>query len=397
MSQRALHILFAHNEYGRPSGEEHAVKEIAGLLEANGHSISWFLRSSAEIKSFRDHVQAFCSGIYSFTAEKMMETVLSKENPDLVQVQNLYPFLSPSILKACRDHGVPVVMRCPNYRLFCPSALHLSHGQFCERCLGGREYWCVLRNCERDLFKSVGYAVRNAVARISRSILDNVGVYIVLSDFQRQRFIANGIDPRQIEVLPNVVPTVNDSVPYVAGDWIIFVGRASPEKGIEDFISAARSLPHLPFAVAGATDRMPHLVADSPKNVKWLGFLGAKDLDDAYRRSRIVVMPSLCFEGFPNVVAHAMVLEKPVIASRLGGMGEIVEDGITGLLFKTGDPEDLVSKITSLYSNADLCRGMGQAGRIKARMQYSPDAVYTRLMDIYAKAQTMPMSGFVKQ
>ena len=131
---------------------------------------------------------------------------------------------------------------------------------------------------------------------------------------------------------------------------------------------------------------MPYLVANSPKNVQWLGFLRGRDLDDAYRRSRMVVMPSLCFEGFPNVVTHAMVLEKPVIASRLGGMGEIVEDGITGLLFKPGDVEDLVHKITSLYSNADLCREMGRAGRIKAQTQYSPAVVYTRLMEIYQKA-----------
>ena len=381
-----MRILIAHNEYGKPSGEEHAVRAIAGILQSHGHQVNLFLRSSAEIQSTSVKVRAFFSGIYSPKAKREMLATLSESQPDLVQVQNLFPFLSPSILDACRQAGVPVVMRCPNYRLFCPNSLLLSHGKICERCLGGKEYWCVLRNCERSYCKSLGYAVRNAVARISGRILDNVEVFITLSEFQRNRFIDAGLAPDRVEILPNAVPAVNGAPSDGPGELITFVGRASPEKGIEDFVAAARVLPKFPFAVAGATERMPELVRGSPANLRWLGFLNEQALNDAYRQSRIIVMPSRCFEGFPNVITRAMVMAKPVVASRLGPVPEIVEEGNTGLLFQAGCVEDLAQKITALYSDPPRCCQMGEAGKARALALYSPDIVYERLMQIYSKA-----------
>jgi glycosyltransferase involved in cell wall biosynthesis len=289
-------------------------------------------------------------------------------------------------LVACREHNVPVVMRCPNYRLLCPNGLHLSRGELCERCLGGREYWCVLRNCERSYLKSLGYALRNAAARITRTILNNVDVFIVLSQFQRQRFIDGGIPPERIEVMPNAVQPGSTGTPGKRGDKITFVGRASPEKGIEDFVAAARLCPELPFVIAGATERMPDLVRNSPENISWLGFLKGDELREAFQRSRIIVMPSRCFEGFPNAVVQGMAAGKPVIASALGGTPEIVEHNRTGLLFKVGDVQDLASQIRNLYANPALCGSMGENGRQKALSHYAPEVVYQRLMEIYAKA-----------
>lgn len=383
-----MRVLIAHNDYGAPSGEEHAILSIASLLESKGHSVSWCRRSSAEIRGLSGQAKAFVSGIYSYVSRRRITGLVVRDRPDLVQVQNLYPFLSPSILGACRKRRVPVVMRCPNYRLFCPNSLHLSHGEICERCLGGKEYWCVLRNCERDYFKSLGYALRTAVARISRSILDNVHVFIVLSEFQKRRFIEGGIPAERIEILPNVVPEVGGQTSEV-GDLITFVGRSSPEKGIEDFVAAARALPELPFAVAGSTDRMPWLVQQGPKNIRWLGFLHEKELNEAYARSRLLVFPFRWFEGFPNVVTRAMAIQKPVLASRIGALPEIIDDGRTGLLFEMGNVENIVARIRELYSDNDRCRAMGEKGRQKALAQYSPDVVYRRLMEIYQKAITL--------
>jgi glycosyltransferase involved in cell wall biosynthesis len=382
-----MRVLIAHNEYGRPSGEEDAIRAIAQLLENGGHTVSWFLRSSAAIQSRRDKAQAFFSGIHNPRAAQAISQTIRREMPDLVHAQNLYPLLSPSILPACRSNGVPVVMRCPNYRLFCPNSLHLSHGQICERCLGGKEYWCLLRNCESDWVKSLGYALRTAAARLTRRITANVTTFIVLSEFQRQRFMAAGIPPERIETLPNVAPGLNEeSRDEEPGELISFIGRVSPEKGVDDFSAAARALPSLPFAVAGSTARMPELVSSSPPNVRWLGHLKEPELIELYLRSRVVVMPSRCFEGFPNVITRAMALRRPVVASRLGGVPEIVEDGWTGLLFEAGNVEDMVDKIRRLYFDPKLCREMGLAGRLKAQTHYGPKVVYDQLMSIYEKA-----------
>lgn len=383
-----MQILFAHNEYGAPSGEEQAVDSISRLLEARGHTVIRLLKSSSGMDGFSRKVGAFFSGVYSLEGRREMANVLDEQRPDIVQVQNLYPFLSPSVFKPCRDRGVPVVMRCPNYRLFCPSALHLSHGEICERCLGGKEYWCVLRNCENDLFKSLGYALRNAVARITRSILGNVSIFIVLSQFQKKRFIQAGIPAHQLEILPNMVPQITGVAAEQPGDLVTFVGRASAEKGIDDFIAAARMLPGIPFAVAGATDRVPELVESSPPNVRWLGFLKKKELNELYVHSRLLVFPFRWFEGFPNVITHAMALQRPVLAARIGAVPEIVDDGRTGLLFEMGNLQDMVVKLRSLYAAPERCREMGAAGRAKASSAYSSEVVYKRLMQIYQQALT---------
>ena len=381
-----MKILFAHNEYGRPSGEEHALESIAELLRNHGHSVDWFCRSSAEIQSSLHKLQAFFSGVYSHRSRVQMTKVLSKTAFDVVHVQNLFPFLSPSILAPCRDRKIPIVMRCPNYRLFCPSGLHLSKGDYCERCLGGKEYWCVLRNCEGDHFKSLGYALRNVTARLTGAIIDRVKIFIVLSEFQKRRFISQGISPGQIEILPNMVPFTEHVASADDADWVSFVGRASPEKGIEDFLETARQLPEIPFVVAGATERMPHLLARSSANVRWLGFLSGDALESVYSKSRIVVMPSRCFEGFPNVVAHAMMAARPVVASRLGAMPEIVEEGRSGLMYDAADTTALTKSILQLYPDRERCIEMGRVGRQKAMRDYSPAVIYKRLMEIYNKA-----------
>ncbi len=409
-----MKLLIAHNDYGRPSGEEHALETLASLAKRRGHSVVWLRRSSVEIDhSLPGKAKAFLTGIANPWMASRMAGLLDGEKPDLVLVQNLYPLLSPSILAPCSRRRIPVVMRCPNYRLFCPNSLHLSHGEICERCLGGKEYWCLLQNCERNWLKSAGYALRGWAARVTRRILRNVDVFIVLSEFQRQRFIAQGIPPERLEILHNITPNAATSQPPAAPErsdggstpnsepghcgtearqhrgYVAFVGRASAEKGIEDFVEAARRLPELGFAVAGATERMPWLVNQSPPNVRWLGFLKADSLDRFVAQSLMVVLSTRCFEGFPNVVTHAMALRKPVVASRIGVLPEIVDDGRTGLLFETRNVADLVQKIQSLASNSSLCAQLGEAGREKALRVYGEDVVAKRFEQVCHRAAAL--------
>ncbi|WP_084517328.1 glycosyltransferase family 4 protein [Desulfatiglans anilini] len=380
-----MRLLLLHNQYGAISGEEHALRAIAGMLEENAHQVSWFLRSSAGIEGIRGKVRAFYSGIHSHGAAQALRLFLSEHPVDAALVQNLYPFLSPSILKVLREFAIPIIMRCPNYRLFCPNGLHLCHGEVCERCLGGKEYWCVIRNCEDDLFKSLGYALRNAAARISRRIVDHVDMFVVLSEFQRQRFIQGGIAPERLAVVPNVAPLSAKPSSSDPGVLVSFVGRISAEKGIEDFVAAAERLPEVPFALAGNYDQMPGLPDKSPKNVCWMGFLTGSALDEFYRRSRILVFPGRCFEGFPNVIASAMAAGKPVIASRLGAVREIVDHEKTGLLVEPRNVSELAGSIQRLYADPSECLRMGEAGRIKAGTCYSQEAVYRKLLEVFTR------------
>lgn len=382
-----MRICLIHNEYGKLSGEEIVVNRIIELLCENDHDVTYFHRSSAEIPEMRlGMARAFFSAIHSPSSKRAVRILLEEKRPDIVHIHNLFPFISPSILPEFKRAGIPVVMTVHNYRLVCPNGLHMVRGQVCEKCCGGHEYWCVLQNCEGNLFKSIGYAFRNWFARKRNFFLDNVTMYATLTHFQRQRLKTEGFPIDRIKVIPNMASFKNEEKDSQITSYVGFIGRISPEKGILTLIGAAKKSKDISFKIAGSYEHMPNLKAKTNANINFLGHLSEEKLNDFYKSTRMIVLPSTCFEGFPMVLAEGMLYGKPVICSRIGGLSEIVEDGVTGLLFEPGNAKDLASKIRYLWDQPDLCRKMGQEGRKKALREYSPEKYYERLMDIYRNA-----------
>jgi glycosyltransferase involved in cell wall biosynthesis len=380
-----------HNNYAKPSGEEHASQGIAGLLVANGHKVSWYRRSSEEIiDSKAGQIKAFFSGIYNPFSIREISKVLDVVQPDIVQVQNLYPLISPSIMKEFKKRNIPVVMRTPNYRLFCPNGLFYTEGSVCESCTSGsRELSCIVKNCEDSIIKSTGYALRNAFARISGMIIDNVDIFITQSQFQKDQFIKFGLNADNIEILPALSPKIDLNFEERLGECISFIGRVSLEKGIVNFIEAARNLPDLKFAVAGNYDGLEKLIEESPKNITWHGFLSGEALKNFYLDSKIVLIPSEWYEGFPNIAVQAMFYKRPLICSNIGVFTNFIEDQKNGLLFEPGNTKDLVSKIIQLVDNPILQNKIVNYAKNEAHNSYSHEIIYAKLMNIYSKALTI--------
>lgn len=380
-----MKILYVHNEYVRPSGEEHAAGELVSLLKEHGHEVRWFTRSSAEIAdSTSGKIKALIAGIYNPFSAKQLAKVLDEYKPDIVQVQNLYPLLSPAIFRPIKKRGIPVVMRCPNYRLFCPTGLSLDpQGKVCERCWNGSNLNCVVRNCMGSRLKSTGYAMRNSFAQLTKMIRNNVDAFIVQSEFQKQKFISQGIPADRIGILAGISPNIRITAEGNLGKWVSFVGRVSPEKGIDEFIEAAKLNPDIPFRVAGNIDinyEVPHLL---PENLEFVGFKKGDDLDRFYIDSRIIVVPSKWYEGFPNVIVRGMLHQKPVITTNIGAMQSIIDNEENGLLVPPGNPSALADAINQLYNNEDLCQEYGKKGYHKAITSYSRQQIYETLISIY--------------
>jgi glycosyltransferase involved in cell wall biosynthesis len=386
-----MHILMVHNEYGKFSGEEAVVQDLCVLLRNKGHDVIGLARSSAEIETMRlGRLRAFFSGIYSFSSRKAIRRLLAEHRPGVVHVHNVFPLISPSVLPECRRAGVPVVMTVHNYRLVCPNGLHMPKGRYtiCEKCCGGREYWCFLKNCEQNWLKSAGYALRGYIARRLGFFRKNVTLFACLTDFQRRRLMAEGYSEDRLRVLANMAPAVADSraEPDQGGGFVACVGRISPEKGIDLLLAAAKSLPDIPFRLAGSCDAMPQIAGKAPSNVSFLGVLDETALGRLYDQSRLLLLCSTCFEGFPMTILEAMAHGRAVVAPRIGGIPEIVDDGATGLLFEPGNAEDLAEKVRFLWDRPDLSRQMGRAGRQKALKKYSSEKYYERLMALYEEA-----------
>lgn len=389
-----MRICTVHNEYRQPSGEEVVVRGTERLLRAAGHEVIPVTRRSAEIACRRlGRFRAGFSGIYSAESRRQIRRLLRQARPDIVHVHNLFPLISPSILPECREQAIPVVMTVHNYRLVCPNGMMMTGGQVCERCCGGREYWCLLRNCEGHLLKNAAHALRNYVARTRRLFLDNVTLYVPVSEFQRPSLIRAGFPPDRITVIPNMVDPQGIDASANLGDVVAYVGRVRPEKGVLILMKAAARCAEIPFRAAGSLETLPQLPGGAPQNLQFVGFLEGAALHAFYRNARMVVLPSVWHETFGLPLVEAGLHGKPVICSRIGGMPEIVEDGVSGLLVEPGNADDLADKIQHLWARPDLCREMGRAGRRKALREYSPERYYDRLMAVYEKALALGPGG----
>jgi glycosyltransferase involved in cell wall biosynthesis len=380
-----MRVLIVHNNYRIQGGEEYLVQSVGDVLRCHGAEVVEFRKKHTA--GAREAVSAFFTGLRNPIAIRELEAVIAEANPSHAFIGNLYPTISPAALVSIRRAGVPIVMNVQNFRLACPNGLHYSHGEICTRCLGGREYWCALRNCEGSLLKSTGYALRNAVARWTGAFTDNIDVFTPPTSFHARWLVSQGITADRIHVIPNMVDDIAAGGRAGGGGYVGFAGRVSPEKGVDVLLDAARRLPGVPFRIAGSFERMPALPASAPANVRFLGHLRPQELSDFYANARLVVVPSVWFEGFPTVIPQAMLRARPVVASDVGGLPDVIADGITGYLFAMGDARQLADRIDALWSNPTLAEAMGDAARDHAVREYSRERYYERLMGAFSAAE----------
>jgi len=381
-----MKVLQVHNHHQCRGGEEVMFEAISRILADKGHDVLTLERSNRDIHGLRGKMRAFTQGCYSNSAKNTISSVLDSERPDIVHVHNVYTLISPSVLVACRRFNVPVVIRCADFRFIsCPIGNHLSNGAICERCVGGREFWCVLKNCRKSICESLAYTLRSAAARKWQLFKDNVTLYVPPSEFVRKRMINAGFPQKSIVVVPNTVSIHETARGEPHNKYVAYVGRISPEKGVDTLLKAAAKT-QIPVKIAGDNSQMPELAKMTPSNARFAGLLGRDQLAEFYRNALFSVVPSTCFETFGLVAAEAMSYGLPVIASKIGALPEIVEDGVTGFLFDPGNADELAGRMRLLWENPSLCRKMGGAARDKVIREYGENLYYRRLLDIYNRA-----------
>ncbi len=386
-----MKLLQIYNQYRSLfNGEEAVVELTAELVERHGGSARLMMRSSRDIEmSMAGRAKAFWSGIYSREAYHSIERVLAENRPDVVHVHNLYPLFSPSVLVACKRAGVPVVMSVHNQQLTCPRADHLHRGNICEKCVGGHEYHCVLRNCRQNIFESVAYAARSAFARKRRLFHDNVTLFVAVSEFAKSRLVAAGFDESRIVVLRNMVATSPGPADASQGKYAAFAGRMSQEKGLLTLFKAVEAFPECPVQLAGSGPLLEQLKRTAPAHAELKGQLITSQMQPFYRGARFVVVPSITYEMCPLVILEACSHGIPVIASRLGAQQELVTHGVNGLLFDPGNSDDLLRMMKQLWDDPDLCRQLGRAGYERVLRDHCEENYYERLIGVYQRAMSM--------
>ena len=377
-----MKILVVHNDYGKYSGEEAVVDRMIGDMRQSGHIVETLRTTSEGVRdTLWGKTKGFFAGIYSIRGRRLMRKALVRHKPDIVHIHNLYPFLSPAILPICKEFGVTVIMTVHNYRLICPTGLFLRDGKPCEQCLRcGNEWSCIRYNCEQSLFRSVGYAMRNMVARRRRFYTGNVDYFCCLTEFQKAKLIAAGFSDKKIKVIPNYIGEIEQvEIPVTdKGSYIGYVGRLSHEKGFDMLLEVARRHPEMVFKFAGTLrNDMPPM--DIPANVTLCGQLDARQLSVFYSNARFIVIPSRCYEGFPMALLEASSHRRCCIAPNHGAFPDLMTDAesgaATGLLFKPLDIDDLEQKVMRLWDNCNESERLGMMAERNYKHRFTKETV----------------------
>jgi glycosyltransferase involved in cell wall biosynthesis len=377
-----LKILQIFNLHRYRGGADNATLATVEILKEKGLEVRSFVYSSKDLTpGIIGKFNAFFSAIYGRSACRALERTLDEFQPDVVHVHKVYPLISPWVLPLCSRRNLPVVMSVYDYQLTCPVGTHSFRNSVCTKCLGGREYWGVVRNCRGSLAESVAYASRHAVARTFGLYKKHVDRFIVPTRFTGRWMVEHmDISADNVVTIPYMFDVADEPADAGNGQYVAYVGRFAVEKGLAILAEAARDL-DVPFQLAGDAPELD--AVRMVPNVEVVVKRTREELTRFYRKARMLVVPSLWFETLPLVIGEAMSEGIPVIASRIGGLPEIVEDGVTGLLFEPGNAKDLASKISRLWGDPALCRSMGLASHEKIRTVSHRDVFFANLASVY--------------
>ena len=373
-----LRVLVAHNAYRLPGGEDAVVAAEIDLLRRNGHTVIELRRDNAEIDAMGS-VALAAQTVWSNATHARARALIQSMRPDVAHIHNTLPLLSPSLHWACSSEGLPVVQTLHNFRLACPQGMFLRDGVACEDCLGRMPWPAVVHRCYRDSLPQTAMLASTLVLhRGLGTWRRKVDRFIALSEFSRSKFIAAGLDPKRIAVKPNFVDD-HETREVVRGGFL-YVGRLSPEKGLPVLAQATSRGGVESIRVAGSG---PDSSMEGLPGVQLLGLLGqaalAKEMDGA----RALVVPSICYETFGRVVVEAYARGLPVIASRIGSLAELVDHGVTGLLFAPGDADELLCAMRWAGAHPAAMSDMGRAARRRYEERYTAAINHRQLLDIY--------------
>lgn len=395
-----MKILLIHNFYGSsaPSGENRSFLAEAELLRQHGHTVIEFTRHSDEIRKHAPSgaIRGALSTPWNPFSLKKLRRIIERDQPDVMHVHNTFPLISPSVLYAARDARTATVITLHNYRIFCAAAIPLRNGSPCNECLDKKSVLPALRyGCyRRSRLATAPLAMKITLHRALKSWQNKVDAFIALTAFQRQKLVNAGLPRDSIYVKPHFYSNPPSPVSWNKRERkVVFIGRLSPEKGVNFLIDAwmewGADAPFLEVIGGGQERRALETKAEARHvngKIRFTGQLPFEEAQASLSRARMLVLPSVCYEGFPMVIREAFALGVPVAASRIGSLPDIIDEGKVGVLFTPGRSDDLLDVVRGLWGDRNALEDMGEAARGKFETEYSADANYVSLMGIYEDA-----------
>ncbi len=392
--QGQMKVLVIHCRYRQPAGEAAAVRAHIDLLRQHGHEVILYTRDNREIDQSGIGRKAVIGleTVCSKRTVREIEALVERERPDVAHVHNVFPLISPSAYTAPARAGVPVIQTVHNFRFLCPNGLFYTHGRICERCKHGNVLHAMRWRCYRNSSTlSALYALTIGLHRWLGTFR-TIERFIALTPFTAQKLVEGGIATEdRIRVLGHFLPSPlpEPGSPARPAPRIVFLGRLACEKGVDVLVDAMSDLPDVALTVLGDGPLEQSLQATCRdtglRNVEFLGYVGGEEKWRHLRGAAASVVPSVWYETFCLAAVESLAMGTPVVASNLGSLPYVVEDGKSGLLFEPGDSLDLRRKLRWLLENPGQAAAMGRFGRQTVETRYSAEAHYRGLMALYSE------------
>ena len=339
---------------------------------------------------FLKKVKMAAHTLYSPSARRAMRSCLADFSPDLAHVRGIYHHLSPSILWELKHQGIPVLYHLNDFKILCPTYNFVADARPCELCSHGAFHHAATKGCYTGPRSSaVVLAAEAYLHKWLRTYERCVDMFLAPSDFVRNKLIASGFPAQRIEVLPHFQALPGDEQLSSYEGYLLYFGRLSPEKGVYELLRAMMRLPHIPLVIAGDGPERPRLEALARElnlnQVLFAGMIHGKELQKLIAGCSFSVFPSHAYETLGKSILESYAWGRPVIASDLGSRRELVQHGVTGLLYSDGDREQLAQCMEFLFDRPDLIEKMGAAARSRVKANHDPDQHMEKLLELYSR------------
>jgi glycosyltransferase involved in cell wall biosynthesis len=381
-----MRVLIVHNRYRQPGGEERHVDLLARSLGQGGVDVSRLDVDSASIDSLPARVRVLATLAYNRRSEQLVREAARRCNADVVHFHNLWPILTPAALRGAREARAGVVLTLHNYRFACPLGTLLRGGELHDDCVTGSSLLCGLRSARHHGLQALAYGAALQVQRRLKMLDRWVDAFIAPAEFVRDALVCAGRDPARVHVVRLAVPEVPSAdLPQNGVAYALFAGRLSEEKGLWTLLQAARLVPEVRIVVAGSGPLEEPLRRGLPESVTLRGQVERNELGALRAGSAMAVLPSSCFEVSPYSALESAAAGRAVVASRIGGLPEIVVHGETGLLVPPGDAGELAVAMRKLWRDRSLAAKLGNGGAARIGREHSLARAAEEHIAIYSR------------
>jgi len=379
-----VNILLIHNYYKVRGGEDTVFNNEYEALKNQGINVIKYTRDNKEIDNFNllMKLKFFISSFNNKKTVKDLNKILSKNKFDIAHVHNVFPLISPNVYGLLKKYGIKVIQTIHNYRFLCPNGLFFINGKNCRKCLNGRFGNCIKYRCFKNSLL-LSWLYSSIIKKNQYNFKNNIDIYIALTDFVKKIFIDSGYDKKKIYIKDNGFIDKKLKRSESKG-YFLYLGRISKEKGINFLLDSFIVMNKYILKIAGLSpDIDEYKTGYAHKNIEFIGYIDGSEKERLIREAIALILPSEWFENYPMVIVEAFSYGIPVIASNIGGIPYIIEDGVNGFLFDTGDASSLNEKLDKLYNNPKLRNKMGDNARSTFLSRMENNKNIKKLIDIY--------------